>query len=85
MGRLKLPPKPRWLRGFPSNAMAMIGLLVFANLVIWAVVAAAVLSQVGGSLAFVTVKIVKVGDEGDEEVVVLAQHTKYVRGTAPSV
>lgn len=45
MGRLKLPPKPRWLRGFPSNAMAMIGLLVFANLVIWAVIAAAVLSQ----------------------------------------
>ncbi|KAF4511553.1 hypothetical protein G6O67_003336 [Ophiocordyceps sinensis] len=41
--------------------------------------------RVGGSLAFVTVKIVKVGDEGDEEVVVLAQHTKYVRGTAPSV
>ncbi|KAM4057252.1 thioesterase superfamily protein [Hirsutella rhossiliensis] len=42
--------------------------------------------RVGGSLAFVTVSIVRVGEGGAaDEVVVLAQHTKYVRGTAPAV
>ncbi|UNI13933.1 hypothetical protein JDV02_000622 [Purpureocillium takamizusanense] len=42
--------------------------------------------RVGGSLAFVTVRIVKVDDdaaEGREVVVTMGQHTKYVRGTAP--
>lgn len=37
--------------------------------------------RVGGSLAFVTVRIVRVGEP--EEVVVTGSHTKYVRGTAP--
>ncbi|RCI15131.1 hypothetical protein L249_6552 [Ophiocordyceps polyrhachis-furcata BCC 54312] len=42
--------------------------------------------RVGGTLAFVTVRIVKEGegDKGDE-VVTLAQHTKYVKGTEPAV
>ncbi|KJZ76477.1 hypothetical protein HIM_04206 [Hirsutella minnesotensis 3608] len=40
--------------------------------------------RVGGSLAFVTVKIVKVGGGGGEDkVVTMGQHTKYVKGTAP--
>lgn len=39
--------------------------------------------RVGGSLGFVTVRLVKIGDGVDDEVLVLAQHTKYVRGTAP--
>ncbi|KAL3964901.1 hypothetical protein ACCO45_001905 [Purpureocillium lilacinum] len=39
--------------------------------------------KVGGSLAFVTVKIVKVAEDGSEVIVTMGQHTKYVRGTAP--
>ncbi|POR32791.1 Acyl-coenzyme A thioesterase 13 [Tolypocladium paradoxum] len=39
--------------------------------------------RVGGSLAFVTVRIGRV-DEGGETLVTLGQHTKYVRGTAPA-
>jgi acyl-coenzyme A thioesterase 13 len=39
--------------------------------------------KVGGALAFVTVRISKVGEEGVTTVVTLGQHTKYVRGTAP--
>lgn len=39
--------------------------------------------RVGGSLAFVTVRIVRVGDDGADEIVTIGQHTKYVRGTAP--
>lgn len=38
--------------------------------------------RVGGSLAFVTVRIARVDGDG-ETVVTLGQHTKYVRGTAP--
>lgn len=38
--------------------------------------------RVGGSLAFVTVRIMRVG-KSEEEVVVTGSHTKYVRGTAP--
>ncbi|PNY29781.1 Acyl-coenzyme A thioesterase 13 [Tolypocladium capitatum] len=40
--------------------------------------------RVGGSLAFVTVRIARVDGDGRETVVTLAQHTKYVRGTAPA-
>lgn len=39
--------------------------------------------RVGGALAFVTVRIAKVGEGGVTTVVTLGQHTKYVRGTAP--
>lgn len=39
--------------------------------------------KVGGSLAFVSVKIVKVAEDGSEVIVTMGQHTKYVRGTAP--
>ena len=39
--------------------------------------------RVGGSLAFVTVRIARVDAQGGETVVTLGQHTKYVRGTAP--
>lgn len=38
--------------------------------------------KVGGALAFVTVRIAKLGGD-DSTVVTLGQHTKYVRGTAP--
>lgn len=38
--------------------------------------------RVGGALAFVSVRLVRIGEEGEEEAIVLAQHSKYVRGTA---
>lgn len=37
------PPKPRWLRRVPSNSIAAIALLALVNVVVWVVVAAAVL------------------------------------------
>lgn len=39
--------------------------------------------RLGGSLAFVTIRISKVEADGSETLVTLAQHTKFVRGTAP--
>ncbi|KAK2616494.1 hypothetical protein QQS21_000536 [Conoideocrella luteorostrata] len=41
--------------------------------------------KVGGNMAFVTVRINKLGEDGTERPVTLAQHTKYVRGTGPPV
>ncbi|KAG5999621.1 hypothetical protein E4U21_006545 [Claviceps maximensis] len=40
--------------------------------------------RVGGNLAFVTVRINKLVGDGVEKPVTLAQHTKFVRGTAPA-
>ncbi|OAA50390.1 thioesterase family protein [Metarhizium rileyi] len=37
--------------------------------------------RVGGSLAFVSVRINKLDEDGDEVPVTLARHSKYVRGT----
>ncbi|KAG6150146.1 hypothetical protein E4U37_006365 [Claviceps purpurea] len=49
------------------------------------VVVRATAERVGGNLAFVTIRINKVGgEEGEEKPVVLAQHTKFVRGTGPA-
>ncbi|KAM4057250.1 high-affinity nickel-transport protein [Hirsutella rhossiliensis] len=45
MGRIKLPAKPRCLRGIPTNSIAIIAVLILVNLLVWAVIAAAVLSQ----------------------------------------
>lgn len=39
--------------------------------------------RVGGNLAFVTVRINKLAEDGTERPVTLAQHTKFVRGTGP--
>lgn len=39
MKRLKLPPKPKFLSGIPSNSIAIITLLVAVNAVVWASVA----------------------------------------------
>lgn len=39
--------------------------------------------RVGGSLAFVSIKINKVEEDGSEKLVTSAQHTKYVRGSGP--
>ncbi|OAQ69990.1 thioesterase superfamily [Pochonia chlamydosporia 170] len=39
--------------------------------------------RVGGSLAFVSIKINKLGEDGTEVPVTLARHTKYVRSAAP--
>ena len=43
--------------------------------------------RVGGSLAFTSIRIVKIkgGDvHGEGETIVLGRHTKYVRGTGPA-
>ena len=40
--------------------------------------------KVGGSMGFVTVRIEKVSEDGTRSPVTLAQHTKFVRGTAPN-
>ncbi|PHH85022.1 hypothetical protein CDD83_1021 [Cordyceps sp. RAO-2017] len=41
--------------------------------------------RVGGSLAFVSVRIARVDEaSGLETVVALGRHTKYVKGTAPA-
>lgn len=40
--------------------------------------------RVGGSLAFVTIRISKVNADGNTTLVTLGQHTKYVKGTAPA-
>lgn len=37
--------------------------------------------RVGGNLAFVTVRICKVLEEGEKRLVTLGQHTKFVRGS----
>lgn len=43
-----------------------------------------VAEKVGGNMAFVTVKIEKLVSETERKPVTLAQHTKFVRGTAPA-
>lgn len=40
--------------------------------------------RVGGSLAFVTIRIAKVNEDGSRTLVTTGSHTKYVRGTAPA-
>lgn len=40
--------------------------------------------RVGGSLAFVTIKIAKVNADGSRTMVTTGQHTKFVKGTAPT-
>ncbi|OAA53665.1 Thioesterase superfamily [Cordyceps fumosorosea ARSEF 2679] len=43
---------------------------------------AATAEKVGGSLAFVTIRIDKVGPDGERTPVTLAQHTKFVRSSS---
>lgn len=40
--------------------------------------------KVGGSMGFVTIRIEKVAEDGTRSPVTNAQHTKFVRGTAPT-
>ncbi|TWU75748.1 hypothetical protein ED733_001661 [Metarhizium rileyi] len=37
--KLKMPPKPGFLSGVPSNALAIVGLLIAVNLLVWACIA----------------------------------------------
>lgn len=40
--------------------------------------------KVGGNMAFVTVRIEKLVEGGEKKMVTMAQHTKFVKGTAPT-